>query len=149
MTVKRIISSIMVCAAVFTLSSCKSTVKDDFYEDDLPQPTISEIPEMTTEFTEYDGNTEKISVTITNNSNKNFNHGEQFFLQKLDDEWRYIKCQGPWNLANYMIKPSQDVITTFDLKEHVRLPLLPGLYRIGFYEDKGESTPVAEFTIKE
>lgn len=139
------------CAVLMLLAGCAA--KDDFIDVERPQPVIAENVEMSTEFSEYDGEVEKIYATVKNNGNKNFTHGSYYFLQKLDgNEWRYLGVSGRFDLLAKMTEPGNDSVGIFQLKDHVKLPLLPGKYRIGWWStdenDAPEPTPVAEFTVK-
>lgn len=153
MSLKRIIGSVALCGAILTSVGCsKAEPTDNFVEDDFPQPRISEDVVMETEFPEYDGDTEEIFATIKNNGDCDFGYGERFVLQKLDgEEWRYIATYGMFKMIAVSIPPSQEhEKVRFDLQEHVKLPLLPGRYRIGFPTDYEfeQPTPIAEFTVK-
>lgn len=148
MLVKRLICSFAVGCAVLMSVGCKTVPKDDFVDIDMPQPIISEDIVMKTVYPEYDGGTEKIFATVVNNSDNEFGYGAQFFLQKLDEgEWRYISVSGYWKGWASAISPKEDGKVGFDLKDHAKLPLLPGTYRIGF-SGECKSTPVAEFIVK-
>lgn len=152
MSIKRIIGSVALCGAVLTAVGCsKAEPTDNFVEDDFPQPRISEVVVMETEFPEYDGGTEVINATIKNNGDSEYGYGERFVLQKLDgEEWRYIGVFGMFKMIAWGLPPGEEYPVIFELKEHVKLPLLPGRYRIGFptNQEGNQSTPVAEFTIK-
>lgn len=150
MFTKRIVCYIVVFGAVLVSVGCKSTAKDDFLETDLPQPVITENIVMETEFPEYDGNEEKIHVKLKNNTDEDFSYGKNFFLQKLDSgRWRYIGVSGNFSTLLCIIPPSWNGWEFFELKDHVKQPLLPGRYRVGFWGDEGKkSTPIAEFTVK-
>lgn len=153
MSLKRIISFVMLFGAVLTAVGCgKAEPTDNFVAYYVPQPRIAEDVVMETEFPEYDGSTEIIYATIKNNSDSDYGYGERFDLQKLDgEEWRYIGVFGMFKAWGGLIPPSQDCVVRFELKDHVKLPLLPGKYRIGFPSDQEyneEPTPVAEFTVK-
>lgn len=151
MLLKKAITSVTLCAAVMTSVGCKTTPKDNYVTGDYSQPIIAENITMETEFSEYDGSTEVIRATIVNNSDKEFGYGALFFLQKLDgEEWRFIVVQGLFQAWAGAVSPSKDCKVRFELKDHVKLPLLPGTYRVGFptgYEG-ASPTPVAEFTVK-
>lgn len=153
MSLKRIISSVVLCGAVLTAVGCnKAESTDNFIKYDYPQLRISEDVVMETEFPEYDGSTEIIYATIKNNGDSDFYYGAHFVLQKLDgEEWRYIVVKGMFRGWASLIPPSQEhEKVSFELKDHVKLPLLPGRYRIGFPTDQegDQPTPVAEFTVK-
>ncbi len=149
---KKTIVALVVCVTIL-LTGCAGK-KDNFISVDRQQPVIAENVEMTTEFTEYDGDTERIRVKLRNNRSEDFSYGAYFFLQKLDgDEWRYLGVSGNFNLLLYSVPPGWDGWESFQLKEHVKLPLLPGRYRIGWWSETTEDgsirpTPVAEFTVK-
>lgn len=149
MYVKRIICCIVMFSIVFILVGCQSEGKDDFIDFDKSQPLITEDVVMETEFREYDGKTERIYVTLLNNRDKDFLHSKRFFLQKLDgNEWHYINVGGFFELVGCAAPPHWEGTRVFDLKDHVKLPLRPGTYRIGYVKDNDEGTPVAEFTVK-
>ncbi len=154
---KKTIVALVVCVTIL-LTGCAGKkdnfIKDNFISVDRQQPVIAENVEMTTEFPEYDGNTEIIYAPLKNNGNEDFTHGSYYFLQKLDgDDWRYLGVSGNFNLLQAVIKPGEDALGRFQLKDHVKLPLLPGRYRIGWWSEATEDgsiepTPVAEFTVK-
>lgn len=150
MYAKRVVCYIAVFGAVMMSAGCISKAKDDFLETDQPQPVIAENIVMETEFPEYDGNAEKIRVKLQNNNDEDFSYGKYFFLQKLDgEEWHHIGVSGNFSSLLYSIPPSWDGWEFFELKDHVKQPLLPGKYRVGFWGDEGHRpTPVAEFTVK-
>lgn len=136
---KKVITSVTLCAAVMTSAGCKTVQKDNYVTGDYLQPIIAENITMETEFSEYDGNTEVIRATVVNNSDKEFGYGAHFFLQKLDgEEWRFIVVQGLFQAWAGAVPPSEDCIVHFEIKDHVKLPLLPGTYRIGLGLNEGE-----------
>lgn len=146
---QKIISCVLIIVcAVTVLSGCGSAIKDNFYEGEMEQPIISTNVTMQTEFPEYDKNTEKIITDISNNSSdEEYSYNAQFFLQKqVDGEWRYIICEGFWELKSCRLPPSYEGKQAFNLKDHVKLPLSAGRYRLGFVVE--HDTPVAEFTVK-
>lgn len=150
MSLKRMIAAVAVCGAVISSVGCRSARKDDFIDSDRPQPIITENLVMETEFPEYNGNTETIRVKLKNNTDEDFRYGTYFFLQKLDGgEWRYIGVSGYFHAILCTVPPAWDGWEYFELKDHVKQPLLSGTYRIGFWVEEGkQSTPVAEFTVK-
>lgn len=152
MFLKRIVGSVALCGAVLTAVGCnKAEPTDNFVAYDVPQLRISEVVVMETEFSEYDGGTEVIHASIKNNGDKDYGYGCRFVLQKLDgEEWRYIGVFGEFQLILFLLPPGEKYVISFELKDHVKLPLLPGTYRIGFPTDHEFElpTPVAEFTIR-
>lgn len=148
---KKAVGLIVLCAAMLMTVGCKAEAKDNFVDVDFPPPVIAENVFMETEFPEYDGNTEKIHVKVKNDRDEEYSHGDYFFLQKLDgDEWRYLGVSGDFKLLKCILPPGWDGWDFFQLKGHVKQPLLPGRYRIGYsgIVDEEMPTPVAEFTVK-
>lgn len=152
MLVRKALGSMFLCAVMLMTVGCKENKeKDDFIDTEFPQPVIVENVVMETEFAEYDGNTERIRVKLRNDRDEDFTHGAYFFVQKLDgDEWRYLGVSGNFSTVTCSIPSGWDGWEFFQLKDHVKQPLLPGKYRIGYSSFGHEElpTPVAEFTVK-
>ncbi len=151
MLMRKALGSMLLCAAMLMAVGCKPEVKDDFIDTEFPQPTIIEGVVMETELAEYDGNTERIRVKLRNDRDEDFTHGAYFFVQKLDgDEWRYLGVSGNFSTVTCSIPSGWDGWEFFQLKDHVKQPLLPGKYRIGYsgIGDEDLPTPIAEFTVK-
>ena len=127
--------TLVMFAVLLLLTGCSP--KDDFDDYDHAELRPSENVAAVTEFEEYDGNIESITVFITNGSDKRFPLNGNFRLQKkVNDEWKAIKrYYDPESLISdgtnrEMLEHSEGAVC-IDLKEHVKLPLLPGQYRIG------------------
>lgn len=137
----------VICAFLLLLTGCAR--KDDF--DDRPVIDYPPIEYLSakTEFTEYDGNIEKIWVFLTNDRDKRFGFDYRWWLEKeADGEWRairFIADQAFSFYAYYM--PRGTISIRCELKDHVKQPLLPGHYRL-WVGGEGARVP-AEFTVKE
>lgn len=142
----------LVCAL---LTAVMLTGCDDFdyYEfiDYLPVENVT----ARTEFPEYSGDVEKITVIVNNDRDVKFACGsdQPFCIQKWSNEkWRPIKSGGAYHpTANFLYEHSESKVNVV-LKDHVRLPLLPGRYRVWVGSFEGdyeyiEAVP-AEFTVK-
>lgn len=78
------------CVALLLITGCSP--KDDFDDHDHAELRPCENVAAVTEFEEYDGNIESITVFITNSSDKRFPLNDNFRLQKkVNDEWKAIK----------------------------------------------------------
>lgn len=156
---KKIIILTAICIMQLTLPGCAEKEDNfvDFDKFDLSEPDEPEIAEnieITTEFSEYDGDVDEIVLSITNNSDEDFGYGKYYILQKLDEgEWKYIWVFGKFTLLAYICPPFFTATPTIELKDHIEQPLLPGRYRIGIgdieldYSINGKLA-YAEFTIK-
>lgn len=152
---RRIISTLIFSLmAALVLTGCAH--KRQLYTDYIPDQKVLEDMILTTEFSEYDGNTEKIKLLVTNNSDVDFYTGEQFLMQKKENgEWRGIGVGGRFFAIGIML-PSKmsNLYYTAVLKDHVLQPLPAGTYRIGLVDDYNEGYPEGlivysnEFTIK-
>ena len=136
--------AVVICVVLLLLTGCAA--KDDFADYEFSEPPAVEGLTAETEFSEYDGDTEEIRVIVTNDCDTIFSFSEFFSLQKkVDGEWKPIKFGGKLNLIGSDMPARSTAPITFVLKDHVKLPLLPGQYRIWV----GDSDRVsAEFTIK-
>lgn len=134
---KSVLTATAICVLSFALSGCTEKSDDYFEFSDLgisepDEPEVAEDVVMTTEFPEYDGNVDKIVLSITNNSDKDFQFNDYYVLQKLDEgEWKYIKVFGKFTLLAGSYHPSLSAPLTIRFKDHIKQPLLPGQYRIG------------------
>ncbi len=148
----RIKSAALVCAVLLLLTGCAP--RDDFSEYELPDFLPIENVTAETEFSEYPGDTETIYVFITNNSEEYFYCGDFFFLEKsVNGKWKPIKTSGVDLLLGYTIPAhSEGNYCKASLKDFVKLPLLPGQYRV--WVGSGDGTVEssffipAEFTVK-
>ncbi len=143
---------ILMCVALLLITGCSP--KDDFDDHDHAELRPCENVAAVTEFEEYDGNIESITVFITNSSDKRFPLNDNFRLQKkVNDEWKAIKrYYDPESLIGdgtnrEMLEHSEGAVC-INLKEHVKLPLLPGQYRIWVGSISGNRTAAAEFEVK-
>ena len=141
--------------AVAMLTGCEKSYspKKLFSEYDYPERTIAEDVVVTTEFSEYDRSVEKIKLTVINNGDEALWSGEQFYLKKLEDgEWRNVAVGGRFPAIGYTYDPSTSLTYTATLKDHVKLPLPKGEYRVGFlFERSSEDcdyVSYGEFTVK-
>jgi len=121
--------------------------EDDFTTRERPEPEFEEGVVMTTEFAEYDKNLEKITVTITNNSDIEFGfNGQDFSLQKdTGESWRYLSVSGSINASCQIVRPGESGSCTVYVSEHIKTPVSAGTYRLLLGEGKKVS---AEFTVK-
>lgn len=145
---KKIILAASVLAFAMLLTGCASAPVDDFADYEFVEPPTLEGVTAQAELTEYDGNTEKIIIMLTNDRDERFFFGESFVLQKRDnDKWRPLKIDGIIRDVSYAVLPRSAGAISVLLKDHVKLPLLPGQYRmwIGSMDDEKVS---AEFTVK-
>ncbi|MDE7362325.1 MAG: hypothetical protein K2N38_10375 [Oscillospiraceae bacterium] len=156
---KSILTATAICVLSFALSSCTEKSDDYFEFSDLGisepnEPEVAEDVVMTTEFPEYDGNVDKIVLSVTNNSDEDFGFSDYYVLQKLDEgEWKYIKVFGQFTLLAGSHPPSLSAPLTIKLKDHIKQPLLPGQYRIGVGSINLDlsfngALAYAEFTVK-
>lgn len=103
---------------------------------------------MTTEFSEYSVNTEKINYTITNNGSETFFFGDDFSFQRYENgQWVDVPTTGNGSITGIagVLHPKKNRDDSFDMGERFKLPLPEGTYRLG----KGESKKVyAQFTLK-
>ena len=144
----------ILCAVLLLLTGCAAKDEDSLADyDDLADYSVTEFPPVKflsakTEFAEYDGNTQKIWVFLTNDRDEDFLFDYNWHLEKaVDGEWRairFIKEKAYTLEAHYM--PRGTVSIGCDLKEYVKLPLLPGHYRL-WVGGESERVP-AELTIK-
>lgn len=80
--------------AAVMLTGCDDSRPKEFYSDaDYPEQVVAEDVTATTEFPEYDKHVKSINVTIVNDGYTDFDFGERYTLQKLEDgEWRDISA---------------------------------------------------------
>ena len=136
------------CAALLLLTGCAPEPTDDFVDYEWVEPPAVEGLTLQTEFAEYDGNLEMIGLVYASDyCDQRFGFDHTFRLQKkVRDEWKPIKVRyEEISLSNsYLVLKNAGTIT-LNLKDHVKLPLLPGHYRIwiGTYEQVS-----AEFDVK-
>lgn len=140
-----------VCAAALAavlllLTGCSSG--DDFDDYSVTERPPVENVSAKTEFAEYDGNTEMIRVFLKNDRNEMFYFDNHWWLQKeTESGWkpiRFIK-ERSWTLESSRM-PHGTIGITCNLKEYIKLPLLPGRYRL-LVGGEGERV-YAEFTVK-
>lgn len=82
----------VICAALAAVMLTGCSPKDDFDDHDHAVLQPCKNVAAVTEFEEYDGNIESITVFITNDSDKRFPLNGNFRLQKkVNDEWKAIK----------------------------------------------------------
>lgn len=144
----------ILCAALLLLTGCAAKDEDSLADyDDFADYSVTEFLPVEflsaeTEFAEYDGNVEMIVVFLSNTADEEFHFDEWWRLEKeVNGEWkaiRFIKNLELDLLDRIMSRGTMDIWC--NLKEHVKLPLLPGHYRIWVGGDD-ERVP-AEFTIK-
>ena len=141
---------LFLCTVLLLLTGCSP--KDDFDDNEFVEYPSVENVSARTEFDEYEGDAESITVFITNGSDKGFPLRDGFLLQKkADDNWRSIKVYPKPQIStgvNVELPEHSEASVDVDLKEYVKLPLLSGEYRVwvgGMNSDKMVS---AEFTIK-
>lgn len=148
------VSAFAYFVAIATLTGCNNYKSKKFFSDaSFSEQKIAENVTITAEFQEYDKNVEEIKLTVANNGDDIFASGEQYRLQKMEnDEWRDVAVQGRFTAIAYIYEPSTVCSYIAVLKDHVELPLLPGEYRIGVgfdpYPDDNDLISYAEFTIK-
>lgn len=142
------------CAVIMLLlagcSKGEDAPTDDFREGSVAELPIAEHLSAKTEFNEYDGNVEKIFITITNDSDKEFPYDNWWRLEKeADGEWRTIKLTEDIYVLDFNVSiPAHSTQTVgYELKGHIKQPLLSGHYRLWVGGEKGRVP--AEFTIKE
>lgn len=140
---QRIILAALALLTAVTLTGCAP--KDDFADYEFVEPPAVEGVTAQTEFSEYDGNTEVIYVMAANDSDERFPFGDLFYLQKLvGDEWKPIRVGGDSLCLDMAMPAHTSGKISVKLKDHVKLPLLPGQYRVWV----GISEKVsAEFTV--
>lgn len=134
------------CAVLLLFTGCAPEPKDDFADYEWVEPAAVEGVTAQTELAEYNGNIEGIDVIVTNDLDERFFYGDSFTLQKSDNgSWRSIKTGGICKDYSAAILPRSLGCISVNLKDHVKLPLLSGHYRIwiGTYEQVS-----AEFDIK-
>jgi len=136
---------IMICTVLMLLTGCSP--QDDFADYKFEFPPVENVSART-EFDEYDTDVKEISVELTNGRDELFSFDYCMFLQKyVDGEWRWIRIiKEEWDLLDPYMPEHSTGGCTFDLKEFVKLPLLPGRYRIWVGGSDGRVP--AEFTIK-
>ncbi len=150
----KLAASVCALLAAVMLTGCDNSRPKKFYSDaDIPEQVIADDVTASTEFPEYDGDVERINVTIVNDGDTDFSFGKQYSLQKMEDgEWRYIVVSGAFTLLEYSCKASETNDHTFDLKDHVKLPLPSGSYRIGIgfspHPNEFARIAYAEFSVK-
>lgn len=145
------------CAVLLLLTGCAAKDEDDISVfsnyDDFADYSVTEYPPVEylsaeTEFTEYDGNIEKIWVFLTNDRDEYFHYDRNWRLEKeIDGEWKTIRFIGErvYTLeASYIPRGTASI--GCELKDNVKQPLLPGHYRI--WVGGGDQRVSAEFTIK-
>ena len=135
------------CAVLLLFTGCVSEPKDDFADYEWVEPPAVEGVTMRTEFPEYNGDLETISVMVTNDRDERFGFNWTFSLQKMvQDEWKPIKVSyDRLTLEVNNMLPNTSGTIMLDLKNHVKLPLLPGHYRIWIGTREQVS---AEFDVK-
>lgn len=139
--------AVLLCAAALLLTGCAA--KDDFADYSVTEYPPIEYLSAEAEFSEYDGNVEKIWVILSNHRDEEFHFDHRWWLEKeVDDGWRAIRFlkEREYDLLDRSIKRGS-VYILCDLKDNVKQPLLPGHYRL-WVGGEGERVP-AEFTIKE
>lgn len=143
---KSVFSAVILCVAAAFAVGCAQQ-EDDFTTRERPDPEFEEGVVMTTEFAEYDKNLEKITVTITNNSDMEFGfNGQDFSLQKdTGESWRYLSVSGSINASCQIVRPGESGSCTVYVSEHIKTPVSAGTYRLLLGEGKKVS---AEFTVK-
>ncbi|MBD5384461.1 MAG: hypothetical protein HDR72_05635 [Ruminococcaceae bacterium] len=136
---------VFLCTVLLLLTGCSP--KDDFADYEVVEYPPVENVSAKTEFDEYDRDMDHITVLLTNDRDERFSFNYFISLQKdVDGEWRPIRIiKEEYDLlARYM--PERSTMPLYlDLEEYVKLPLLPGRYRI--WVGGSEKVP-AEFTIK-
>lgn len=134
--------------AFLLLTGCAP--KDDLADYELVEYPPIENVTARTEFDEYDGDVEEITVFITNDRDQRYYYDKFFQLQKnVDGEWKLIRSireEYFSDLLGIYIPERYFTSINIKLKDDVKLPLLPGRYRI-WVGGGGERVP-AEFTIK-
>ncbi len=104
---------------------------------------------ITTEFSEYGVNTEKINYTITNNGSETFFFGDDFSFQRYENgQWVDVPTTGNGSITGIacVLHPKKTRNDSFDMGERFKLPLPEGTYRLG----KGGTGDwiYAQFTLK-
>lgn len=98
---------VLICILVIgtMFSSCNKNKPNDFFTDAvLTEQNIAEDVIATTEFREYDGRVDKIVIYVKNNSKQNFSSGEQFRMQKFEDnEWRDLAVRGKFTAIGHLL----------------------------------------------
>lgn len=143
---------VFITAAMFSGCS-KNKSKPLFTDIILPEQNIAEDVTATAEFPEYDGDVEEIKIFVANNGERNFGTGEMFRMQKMENgEWRDLAVRGTFKAIAQIFEPGINSTYTAKLKDHVKLPLPSGEYRIGvgfeIYPTEDDLIAFAEFTIK-
>lgn len=136
----------LLCAALLLLTGCVPEPEDDFADYEFVEPPAVEGVTVRTELAEYNGNIEGIDVIVTNDRDERFFFGDSFTLQKSDNgSWRSIKTEGIIKDYSAAVLPRSPGRISVNLKDHIKLPLLPGHYRVwvGDYEKVS-----AEFDVK-
>lgn len=138
---------VFLSAVLLLLTGCSP--KDDFDDYEIVEYPPVENVSAKTEFDEYDGDTESIVVFITNDRDERFLFDYYISLQKdVDGVWRPIRIiKEVYDLVARYMSERSTMPLEFGLKEYVKLPLLPGRYRIWVGNER-ERLP-AEFTIKQ
>lgn len=135
-------------AVLLFLTGCAGKAKDDFADYSVTEYPPIEYLSAETEFPEYDGSTEGLCVFLTNDRDEDFHFDCEWRLDKdVDGEWRAIRFikDREIKLVDYYMQ--RDTVPIWcDLKKYVRLPLIPGHYRI-WVGGSGQRVP-AEFDIK-
>lgn len=147
---------VLICVfiTVAMFSGCSKKKPEALFTDIiLPEQNIAEDVIATAEFSEYDGDVEKIKIYVANNSERNFATGEIFRMQKKENgEWRDLVVRGAFTAVAQIFEPGTNSTYTAKLKDHVKLPLPSGDYRIGvgfeIYPTEDDLIAFAEFTIK-
>lgn len=147
--------SICVLVTVTMLSGCgKNESEDIFATASLPVLKISEDVTATTEFPEYNSDTEEIIIYLVNSGESDFELSDHFRMQKMEnDKWRDLAVEGIFGLYSLAVPAGdEDYRYRVVLKDHVQLPLPPGEYRIGvgdqLYITEDYLIAYTEFTIK-
>lgn len=141
------------CAVLMLLAGCskgEDSPADDFLEESVAELPTAEYLSAKTELNEYDGNIEKIFVTVTNDSDKEFPYDNWWRLEKeADGEWRTINLTEEIYVLDFDVSiPAHSTVTfACELKGHIKQPLPSGHYRLWVGGRKGRAP--AEFTIKE
>lgn len=144
--IRFVLIALLLCVMTALAVGCAKQ-EDDFTTRERPDPEFEEGVVMTTEFAEYDKNLEKITVTITNNSDIVFGfNGQDFSLQKdTGESWRYLSVSGSINASAQIVRPGESGSCTVYVSEHIKTPVSAGTYRLLLGEGKKVS---AEFKVK-
>lgn len=129
-------------------------IPPDFFVDyDVPEWETVDSVIVTSQFSEYDRNVEKITLTVINNTGDDIYTDDHFsFQKKQDGEWREVAGRGMFNLQVIIYPTSSSHTHTVTLKDRIKLPLPAGEYRAGIIFSIGTEeknyVSYAEFTVK-